>query len=85
MGALILDGKKTAAEMRGEMTAEVAQLKAVHHLVPGLSVVLVGDHPASVSYVTAKQKVADETGITPRSIGVPLISPRRIYLSWSTS
>jgi len=63
MGAIILDGKKTAAEMREEMKAEVARLKAEHNVVPGLGVILVGDNPASISYVTAKQKAAEEMGI----------------------
>lgn len=63
MEALILDGKKIAEEMRAEMAAEVAKLKAEHNLVPGLAVVLVGENPASISYVTAKQKAAEEMGI----------------------
>ncbi|MCK5328479.1 MAG: bifunctional methylenetetrahydrofolate dehydrogenase/methenyltetrahydrofolate cyclohydrolase, partial [Candidatus Latescibacteria bacterium] len=42
MAAQILDGKKVAQEMRTEMTAEVARLKAEHEIVPGLAVVLVG-------------------------------------------
>ncbi|MBI3945107.1 MAG: bifunctional methylenetetrahydrofolate dehydrogenase/methenyltetrahydrofolate cyclohydrolase FolD [Armatimonadetes bacterium] len=63
METLILDGKQIAEEMRAEMTAEVKRLKAEHGLVPGLAVVLVGENPASISYVTAKQKAAEEMGI----------------------
>ncbi len=63
METLVLDGKKIAADLRAEMTAETARLKKEHDLVPGLGVVLVGEDPASVSYVTGKQKAADEIGI----------------------
>ncbi len=63
METLILDGKKIAADLRAEMTTETARLKKEHDVVPGLGVVLVGEDPASVSYVTGKQKAADEIGI----------------------
>ena len=64
--AKILSGKKVAAEMRAEMKDEIARLKAEHNVVPGLAVVLVGDNPASISYVTGKQKACDEVGIYSR-------------------
>ncbi|OPX23440.1 MAG: bifunctional methylenetetrahydrofolate dehydrogenase/methenyltetrahydrofolate cyclohydrolase, partial [Candidatus Latescibacteria bacterium 4484_107] len=54
MAAHILDGKKVSGEMRAEMTAEIERLKTEHHIVPGLAVVLVGDNPASLSYVKGK-------------------------------
>jgi methylenetetrahydrofolate dehydrogenase (NADP+)/methenyltetrahydrofolate cyclohydrolase len=63
MEPLILDGKKVAADMRAEMTEEVKRLQAEHNLTPGLAVVLVGDNPASVSYVTGKQQACAEIGI----------------------
>ncbi len=62
MTARILDGKRIAAEMREEMRRDVAGL-AARGIVPGLGVVLVGDDPASRSYVTAKEKACDEAGI----------------------
>ncbi len=62
MTAQILDGKKVAAEMRAEIKAEVEKLKK-ENIVPGLAVVLVGDDPASKSYVTAKEKACAEAGI----------------------
>lgn len=64
--AKILSGKDVAAELRVEMKDEIARLKAEHHVVPGLAVVLVGDNPASISYVTGKQKACDEVGIYSR-------------------
>ena len=63
MTARILDGKELAADMRAEMKLEVARLKQEHDLVPCLAVVLVGDNPASVSYVNKKSRVAAEIGI----------------------
>ena len=63
MAAKILSGNEVAKQMRAEMTAEVEQLKKEHEVVPGLAVVLVGDNPASVSYVKGKRKACDEIGI----------------------
>ncbi len=60
--AQILDGRKLAAEIRAELAAEVSELAATG-LVPGLAVVLAGENPASVSYVTAKEKACAEAGI----------------------
>jgi len=62
MTAKIIDGKQVAADMRAELKAEVEKLKA-KGVVPGLAVVLVGDDPASKSYVTAKEKACEEIGI----------------------
>jgi len=62
MAAKIIDGKQIAAEMQAELKAEVAQLKE-QGIVPGLGVVLVGDDPASQTYVTAKQRACEELGI----------------------
>ncbi len=63
MSATIISGKDVAAEIRGELTKEVAELRDRHGVVPGLAVVLVGDNPASVSYVTAKGKACEEVGM----------------------
>lgn len=63
MAAKILSGNEVAKQMRAEMTAEVEQLKKEHEVVPGLAVVLVGDNPASISYVTGKKKACAEVGI----------------------
>ena len=63
MGARILDGRKVAGAMRTEMRAEIARLKKEHGVVPGLDTVLVGDDPASMTYITMKQKACQELGI----------------------
>ncbi len=62
MAAKIIDGKQVAADMRAELKQKVAQLKE-KGIVPGLAVVLVGDDPASRSYVTAKERACEEAGI----------------------
>jgi len=62
MAATIIDGKQVAADMRAELTAEVAELKT-KGIVPGLGVILVGEDPASKSYVTAKERACEEIGL----------------------
>lgn len=62
MAAQIIDGKQIAAQMREELKQKVAALKA-KGVTPGLAVVLVGEDPASKSYVTAKEKACEEIGI----------------------
>jgi len=63
MRAQLIDGKKVAAEMRADIARQVTELKAKNGVVPGLGVVLVGDDPASRSYVTAKEKACAEAGM----------------------
>lgn len=60
--ANIIDGKQVAADIRADLKAEVASLKE-KGIVPGLGVILVGEDPASRSYVTAKEKACKEAGI----------------------
>jgi methylenetetrahydrofolate dehydrogenase (NADP+)/methenyltetrahydrofolate cyclohydrolase len=62
MGAKIIDGKAIAAEIREELKKDVQEMKEKHGVVPGLVTILVGKNPASVSYVTAKQKTAHDLG-----------------------
>ena len=66
MSAKILDGNEIAAGMREEMRQEVADLKARHDVVPGLAVVLVGEDPASLSYVKGKQLACEKIDIFSR-------------------
>jgi len=60
--ATIIDGKAIAADMRAELKAQVERLKQ-KGIVPGLGVVLVGEDPASNSYVKAKERACAEVGI----------------------
>jgi 5,10-methylene-tetrahydrofolate dehydrogenase/methenyl tetrahydrofolate cyclohydrolase len=62
MTAKIISGSEVAKEIREELRQEVAELKEKHNLTPGLVTILVGEDPASVSYVTAKQRTSHELG-----------------------
>ena len=68
MPAKIIDGKLLAHNLREEIAAGVASLKAEKGVTPGLAVILVGENPASVSYVTAKEKACVEAGMLSREI-----------------
>jgi methylenetetrahydrofolate dehydrogenase (NADP+)/methenyltetrahydrofolate cyclohydrolase len=68
MSAKIIDGKLLAANLRAEIAAGVEKLKAEKGVTPGLAVILVGENPASVSYVTAKEKACVEAGMYSREI-----------------
>jgi len=63
MIAKMIDGTAIAASIQEELTAEVAQLKEQHGIVPGLATVLVGENPASQTYVKMKRKRCAEVGI----------------------
>ena len=71
MKAKSIDGKRLAGEMRAEIARGVAALKSDKGIVPGLAVILVGDNPASVSYVTAKERACREAGMASREIRLP--------------
>jgi methylenetetrahydrofolate dehydrogenase (NADP+)/methenyltetrahydrofolate cyclohydrolase len=62
MPAQIIDGKQIACEIREELKAEVARLTALG-VRPGLGVILIGEDPASKSYVTAKERACAEIGL----------------------
>ncbi len=62
MAAKIISGTEIAKQIREELAKEVAFLKEKNNLVPGLVTILVGENPASISYVTGKQKTAKELG-----------------------
>lgn len=62
MAAKIISGKDVAAQIREELKSEVTLMKEKHGVVPGLVTILVGQNPASISYVTGKQKTAHELG-----------------------
>ncbi len=63
MTAKIISGKQIAEDMRAEMKVEIEELKAKHGIVPGLTVVLVGEDPASQVYVRNKKKSCEAIGI----------------------
>jgi len=62
MAAKIISGTEVAKQIREELKKEVTELKEKHNVIPGLVTILIGENPASVSYVTGKQKTAKELG-----------------------
>jgi methylenetetrahydrofolate dehydrogenase (NADP+)/methenyltetrahydrofolate cyclohydrolase len=70
MSAQILDGKSLAASIKKDLTARTSALKAAG-IVPGLGTILVGDDPASHSYVDGKHRDCREVGITSIRIELP--------------
>ncbi len=70
MAAKIIDGNKIATEIRQEIKERIAKLKE-KGVTPKLSVVLVGDDPASISYITSKAKGCDEIGMCSETIKLP--------------
>ncbi|MBA3644929.1 MAG: bifunctional methylenetetrahydrofolate dehydrogenase/methenyltetrahydrofolate cyclohydrolase FolD [Gemmatimonadaceae bacterium] len=70
MPAELLDGKRIAQEIRGEVAERVKKLVA-RGVTPGLSVILVGDDAASAVYVAAKGKASEEVGIKSEKVRLP--------------
>ncbi len=71
MSAKVIDGKLAAAELKESIKQKVTQRRQKGLEVPGLATVLVGNDPASQSYVTAKHRACEELGITSFKIELP--------------
>ena len=68
---MIIDGKKIAEELRAELKKKIIEFKATYKSVPGLTVILIGEDPASKIYVKNKQKYAKDIGINSEVIKYP--------------
>ena len=79
--AQIIDGKAVAAGLRAALTQEVAAFVARHGAAPALRVVLVGDDPASRSYVRSKDRMAAEVGIDSAVIALPATTSEAALLA----
>ncbi len=71
MSAQIISGTETAKTIREELKAEISELKEKHNIIPGLITILVGEDPASQSYVSAKNKTAHALGIHSEQVTLP--------------
>jgi methylenetetrahydrofolate dehydrogenase (NADP+)/methenyltetrahydrofolate cyclohydrolase len=71
MTAALIDGKAFAAKLRAKIARQAAMLKARHGVTPGLSVVLVGDDPASQIYVRSKGRQTAEAGMNSHEVLLP--------------
>ena len=60
---MIIDGKKISAVLREKLKEKVSKLKSTYNVVPGLTVILIGENPPSKIYVKNKEKSAIEVGI----------------------
>ena len=68
---MIIDGKKTAEKLREDLIKKIIDLKSTFNSVPGLTVILVGDDPASKIYVKNKEKFSKEVGMNSEVIRYP--------------
>jgi len=78
--AKIIDGKAISAALRGEIAAEVTELKK-QGITPGLAVILVGEDPASQTYVRNKQKACEEVGFHGEQINLPATTTQEELLA----
>jgi methylenetetrahydrofolate dehydrogenase (NADP+)/methenyltetrahydrofolate cyclohydrolase len=75
--AKLLDGTATAAALREEVARGCAELRERHGVAPGLSVVLVGEDPASEIYVRNKERAATRAGLRSTIVRLPAATPQR--------
>jgi methylenetetrahydrofolate dehydrogenase (NADP+)/methenyltetrahydrofolate cyclohydrolase len=80
MAAQIIDGKLIAAQMREELKHKVAALKT-QGITPGLAVILVGEDPASKSYVTAKEQACHDIGMYSSDNRIPATTTQQELLA----
>ncbi len=72
MSAIVISGKDVANRMRSELKDKVSKFIEEKNIVPNLAVILVGENPASVSYVTGKQKGCEQTNMKSTMIRMPI-------------
>ena len=78
---MVIDGKKIAAELREELKKKITNLKSAFKTVPGLTVILVGEDPASKIYVKNKEKFAKEIGMNSEVIRYPADTEEKVVLN----
>lgn len=61
---MIIDGKAVAKRIRADIATDVQALKQTHDVTPGLAAVLVGENPASQTYVRMKRRACEKVGMT---------------------
>jgi len=77
---MIIDGKKIAAKFREDLKKKITDLKSTFNSVPGLTVILVGEDPASMIYVKNKEKFSKEVGMKSDVIRYPENVEERVIL-----
>src|ERR1700722_13109257 len=81
MTAALLDGKHLAQTMQAEIAADVQAFVATHGVRPGLAAVLVGDNPASQTYVRNKRRAFEKAGMTSWLHELPASTPQAELLA----
>jgi len=81
MTAEIISGTAISRQIRDELKQEVAQLKEKHNIIPGLATVLVGEDPASQSYVGSKVRTCKELGIYSERHDLPADTDEQTLMS----
>jgi methylenetetrahydrofolate dehydrogenase (NADP+)/methenyltetrahydrofolate cyclohydrolase len=71
MAGKLIDGKAIAEQINAETVTEIGRLKEQHRLIPGLAVVLVGEDPASATYVSMKDKMCARLGLHSERVNLP--------------
>ena len=77
---MIIDGKKIAQALRIKLKKKIVELKSTYNSIPGLTVILIGEDPASMIYVKNKEKFAKEIGINSQVIRYPKNVEEKIIL-----
>jgi methylenetetrahydrofolate dehydrogenase (NADP+)/methenyltetrahydrofolate cyclohydrolase len=72
MPATLIDGKAIAEQINAETAAEIARLKGQFRVTPGLAVILVGENPASATYVSMKDKMCARLGMYSERVNLPV-------------
>lgn len=80
VSAKIIDGRAIAEQIKQEVKAEAKRLKQTHGITPGLAFILVGDNPASQSYVRSKGKACEEMGFHSVTERLPATVPEEEVL-----
>ena len=78
---MIIDGKKVAAKLREDLKKKIIDLKSTFNSVPGLTVILIGEDPASKIYVKNKEKFSKEVGMNSEVIRYPSNVEEKIVLN----
>jgi methylenetetrahydrofolate dehydrogenase (NADP+)/methenyltetrahydrofolate cyclohydrolase len=68
---VVVDGKQLATTLRQELADEIGALVAAGRRPPCLAVVLVGDNPASISYIKGKRRACERAGMASREHDLP--------------
>lgn len=78
---MIIDGKQIASDIRQKIRSQISEITVKGGRVPSLKVILVGDDPASLSYVRGKIRASEDVGIQSELVHLPASCPEDALLS----